>query len=154
SPNNALTQDVADDVAINSVAALSTTGGDVAASVTVVQSGAPQPGAARLSQALWDTTFVRNGITFQASRTFYDAQNQPLSGFGPLAAKLVWTSSANGTATFDRGGATDPFTVGHDASLPLTGNHLLAAADTFIVNGASDDTLTNHFHSYDGTTSR
>src|SRR5262245_33113349 len=71
SPNNALTQDVADDVAINSVAALSTTGGDVAASVTVVQSGAPQPGAARLQQALWDTTFVRNGITFQASRTFY-----------------------------------------------------------------------------------
>src|SRR5438105_7528760 len=138
-PGTAITQDAADDLALNSVAALNTVGGDVQAGVSVSAGAAPQQGAAHLTAAFWDTTFTRNGVTYEASRTFYDALGNPLPGFGPTAAKLVWTSQASGTWE----GARDTATVGHNASLQITGNHLLAIADTFLVNGASDDTLLN-----------
>lgn len=150
-PGTPLNQDAADDIALNSVAALSTVGGDVQAGVSVSAGAAPQQGAAHLTATFWDTTFTRNGVTYNASRTFYDALGNPLPGFGPTAAKLVWTSQASGTWEGER----DTATVGHNASLQITGiPQLLAVADTFVVNGASDDTLLNRFRSYDGTRTR
>lgn len=150
SPTTAMTQDAADDIAINSVAAVGPVATDVGGSVALTSGPAPQPGAANVTPTASETTFVKNGITFTITRTFYDSGGNPLTGFGLTAARLVWTSQAAGTFESPR----DTAVIGHDASLIVTGNALLAAADTLIFNGASDDTLLNHFTSYDGTQQR
>lgn len=145
-----ITQDTADDVAINTVAALGILGGDVEGSISASSGLSPQFGPARVRSVQTDTTFVRDSITFHVQRTFYDALNQPLPAFGPTAARLVWVSDASGHFT----GPRDTASVGHHAALTVTGNGLLAVADTLILNGASNDTLTNAFRSYDGNTTR
>src|SRR5258706_734890 len=150
SPGTPMTQDSADDVALNTIVAMNTLGGDVEGAVTVSGGATPQFASTRVHAVQFDTTFVRDSVTFHVSRTFYDALNAPLPGFGPTAAKLVWVSDASGHWTGER----DTASVGHSASLIVTGNGLLAVADTLILNGTSADTLTNSYRSYDGSTTR
>jgi hypothetical protein len=149
SPNGAVTaQQNADDMAIQTVTALTVVGGDVQ---NVIQGTPSAPaGPARMTpvHAMWDTTVVLGGITYQASRTFYDASDNPLPGFGPTAVRLAWTSRAYGT--FE--GARDTATVGHAAALDVHG--IQSSEDTLRFDGGSQDTLQNTFRSYDGSRTR
>ena len=140
-----LTQDAADDAALQVAVSLGVVGTDVGAAGSAFATTAPPAG---LSAAAYDTTFIRNGLTYAITRTFYDAHNDPMSGWNPLAVRMVWTSRAWGTLTGDR----DTATVGHSASLDVRG--IQAGADTLHVAGFSNDTLLNTFRSYDGTRTR
>jgi len=97
------------------------------------------------SSALWDTTWTgANGLTFSASRTFYDAGDNALPGWSPAAVRVHRTSSATGTVA----GVRDTFAVGHAGTFDMRG--IEAGQDTLRIDGGSLDTLTNHFHSLDG----
>jgi hypothetical protein len=103
---------------------------------------------ARPAWALWDTTVTEGGLTYTISENFYDAQNQLLTGYGPDAVKLVWTSAVTGAIETLR----DTATVAHHAVLQLTGIQPADTAVTF--QGTALDTLRNTFRSYDGTRTR
>ncbi len=96
------------------------------------------------ARAVWDTSFTWNGITYEASRTFYDALDNELPGYGPLAVRMRWTSRAYGTYQ----GPRDTASVGHAATLDLRG--LQAGQDTVRLDGVCRDTLQNTFRSLDG----
>ncbi|HET7224398.1 MAG TPA: hypothetical protein VFK69_01695 [Candidatus Eisenbacteria bacterium] len=140
-----LSQDQADDAALQVAAGLHVVGTDVSASGSAYVTGAPQAG---LQQAQFDTVFVNNGITFEITRTFFDAAGDSLSGYGPTAVRLLWTSRAFGTFSTDR----DTATVGHDAALDV--RNIEAGKDTLDFAGFSNDSLQNVFRSYDGTRTR
>src|SRR5262245_58159506 len=73
-PIGGFDQQAADEIAIQAATSLSVVGGDVELAVTTAPLAA-QAGAreARPASAQWDTTIVAGGITYEASRTFYDA---------------------------------------------------------------------------------
>jgi len=141
-------QQNADDMAIQSVTALSVVGGDVQNVIRGTPSAPMAPARIAPARAQWDTTIVVGGITYQASRTFYDASDTPLAGFGPTAVRLSWTSRAFGT--FE--GPRDTATVGHTALLDVHG--IQSTADTLQFDGAAQDTLQNSFRSWDGNRER
>jgi len=144
-PPAGMSATTADDIAVQAVASLGVVGGDVqfAISTTPPTLAAARP--ARPARALSETTFVSNGITFHASRTFYDANDTELPGYGPTAVRLHWTSTANGTWE----GPRDTAEVSHDAAIDVRG--IDAGNDFLTFDGASDDTLQNRFRSLDGT---
>ena len=144
-PGGAMTAQTADDLAIQAATGLVLLGGDIQLSV----SSTPQapPAAARRAlpaRAAWDTTVTWNGITYQASRTFYDALDNQLSGYGPLAVRLRWTSRASGSYA----GPRDTASVGRDALLDVRG--IQGGQDTLRFDGTAHDTLQNTFRSLDG----
>lgn len=140
-----LSQDQADDAAAQVSTNLDVIGVDVAGAGSAYVTGAAQTG---VTQAQFDTTFVRNGVTFQITRTFYDAAGNPLSGFGPTAVRLLWTSHASGMFTTDR----DTASISHDAALDV--RNIQVTKDTLDLAGFSNDSLQNVFRSYDGTRTR
>jgi hypothetical protein len=148
----AVNQTTADDLALQSVASFNVVAGDVQVAVGGTPSAAaravPVPGGSRPYRALWDTTFVQSGITYTASRTFYDADDNPLSDYGPTATWLRWTSRATGTYE----GPRDTATVAHSAQLDVHG--IQAGQDTLKFDGGCADTLENRFRSYDGSRTR
>jgi hypothetical protein len=148
-------QETADDVAIQSV----TNVGLLAAEVSALIGSTPmlpQHGtreaemyvARNPARVAWDTTFTNNGVTWEASRTFYDALDNPLPGWSPIAARMRWTSRAWGTYT----GPRDTASVGHAAILDVRG--IDGIQDTLPFDGTSNDTLQCSFRSYDGTRTR
>ena len=145
-------QTTADDMALQAVASFQVVAGDVQVAAFGTPSAparaVPIPGGSRPYRALWDTTFVQSGITYTASRTFYDADDNPLSDYGPTATWLKWTSHATGTYE----GPRDTASVGHSANLDVHG--IQAAQDTLKFDGGCADTLQNRFRSYDGTRTR
>lgn len=148
-PNtSAVTQDVADDLALQTSLHLRTIGVEVDAATTAM-TGAPSPvqGTA-MTRAAFDTTFVLNGITFEISRTFFGPGGELLQGYGPTAVRMVWTSRAYGSVMTAR----DTATIGHSGQLDVDGIH--ATRDTLTFVGLSLDTLTNTFRSFDGTRTR
>ena len=144
-PVDGFDQQAADEIAIQAATSLTIVGGDVELAMTSSPS-ASQAGArqARPAHALWDTTIVAGGITYEASRTFYDAAGGELAGYGPLAVRMRWTSRAYGTYE----GPRDTASVGHDALLDFTG--IEVAQDTVTIDGVCRDTLENRFRSLDG----
>ena len=155
-PSNPMTQDAADDIALNTVVALNTAGGDVegassSAGASVVQAGDAHARAARMSATQFDTTFVRDSVTFHVTRTWLGVLGDTLSGPGPSASRLLWTSDASGHWTGERNTAQ----VGHHGGLTVSGTRpLLALADTVVFNGAAFDTLDNRFRSLDSLRTR
>jgi hypothetical protein len=147
-PDAATAQSDADDVASQSVLVLDQIGLDLEGAVAGVDTGPVESlGPAPIS-ALWDSTFTRDGITIEASRNFYDAQDNPLPRFGPTAVRLVWTSRVYGTVETQR----DTAIVGHSASMEFRG---IQPADTAaVISGTALDTLANRFRSLDGTRTR
>jgi hypothetical protein len=145
-PIGGVDQQAADEIALQAATSLTVVGGDVEFAVLTVPL-APQAGArqARPARALWDTTIVSGGITYEASRTFYDAAGGELAGYGPLATRMRWTSRAYGTYQ----GPRDTASVGHDALLDFTG--IEVGQDTVRIDGICRDTLENRFRSLDGT---
>jgi hypothetical protein len=139
-----LTQDAADDAALQVAANLDVISGDVQGATNFAVA-AP---ARMTGDAPSDTSFTRGGITYQCARTFYDANNQVLPGWSPLAVRVVWTSRAFGTLMTER----DTATVGHDASLDV--RNIQVGKDTLNFGGFSDDTLDSRSRSFDGTTWR
>ena len=144
-PGGGVDQQAADDIAIQATTGLTVVGGDVEFAMTTIPL-APQAGArqATPARALWDTTVTWNGITYQASRTFYDAAGGTLPDYGPLAVRMRWTSRAYGTYQ----GPRDTASVGHDALLDVRG--IQAGQDTIRFDGTCRDTLQNTFRSLDG----
>jgi hypothetical protein len=139
-------QQTADDLAIQTAINVTLVGGDLEFAMSSTPL-APQAGARQASpaRALWDTTVVANGITYEASRTFYDAAGAPLPDYGPLAVRLRWASRAFGTFVSPR----DTASVGHDAVLDVRG--IQAGEDTLTFDGTCLDTLQNRFRSLDGS---
>lgn len=148
-PTGTMTQQTADDIAVQAAANMGVLNGDLQFAVST--SPQPAPSGARRARpvaALWDTTFVYGGITFQASRSFYDALDNLLPGYGPLATRLRWTSRAYGTYQ----GPRDTAIVGHAAVLDIRG--IEVGQDTLKLDGTCQDTLQNTFRSLDGLTTR
>ena len=147
-PGTNLTQDTADDVALQVGLNLQSTGLEVEAAATSVAGSAPVQGTAATQAQVFDTTFARNGITFEITRTFYGPLGEELPGYGPTAVRMVWTSRAYGTIETTR----DTATIGHSGSLDVHG--IQATKDTLTFAGLALDTLTNHFMSFDNTRER
>jgi hypothetical protein len=141
-------QQNADDMAIQTVAAMDVVGGDVSIAIQGTPSSPAGPARMAPARALWDTTFTHSGLTYEASATFFDASDNPLAGYGPLAVRLAWASRAYGTYRGER----DTATVGHGAALDVHG--IQAGQDTLRFDGACHDTVQNVFRSLDGTRTR
>jgi len=148
-PAPGMTATTADDIVVQSVASLAVVSGDFQYAISTTPQSAPA-GARQVMpvRALWDTSFVHNGLTFEASRNFYDADDNLLPGYGPLAVRLHWTSRAYGTYVGER----DTASVGHEAILDVRG--IQAGQDTLQFDGACHDTLQNTFRSLDDTRMR
>jgi len=148
SPNSNVTQQEADDVATQSVVAIDIFGDDFA-NAAISTPAAPSPGPARAARAQWDTSFVSGiGLSYQASRTFFDAADNQLPYYGPNAVRMRWNSHASGLLVTAR----DSATVGHGVVLDVRG--IQSAADTLQLDGTSSDSLLNKFVSYDGLRTR
>jgi len=144
-PGTGMSAQTADDLAIQTATSLTIVGGDVQYALSTTPQ-APPAGArrARPARAVWDTSFTWNGITYEASRTFYDALDNELPEYGPMAWWMRWTSRAYGTYE----GPRDTASVGHDALLDFHGIYF--GQDTVQVDGICRDTLENTFRSLDG----
>jgi hypothetical protein len=140
-----MTAQTADDLAVQTATSLTVVGGDVQYALSTTPQ-APAAGArqARPARAVWDTSFTWNGITYEASRTYYDALDNELPDYGPLVMRMRWTSRAYGTYE----GPRDTASVGHDALLDFRG--IQFGQDTVRVDGICRDTLQNTFRSLDG----
>ena len=143
-----LTQEGSDELVLQVLTGFSIAGGDLQ-SALAGGGGAPTAlTAARPMAALWDTAFSANGLTYQATRTFYDAGGNPLPGYGPEARRLHWTSRATGTWSSEG----DTATVGHASRFDVLG--IEPAQDTLEIDGQCLDTLMTHFTCLDGQTSK
>lgn len=148
-PSSGMTSTTADDIAVQTVASLGIMGGDVQFAVsTTPPASAARTRRARPALALWDTTFVYGGITYEATRDFYDELDNLLPSYGPTAVRLHWTSRAYGTYE----GPRDTASVGHTGVLDVRG--IQAGQDTVQFDGACHDTLLSTFRSLDGTRTR
>lgn len=144
-----MNQTTADDFALQALASLDVVAGDVQVSIVSTPSAPAAPAGVAPARAMWDTTYTTsNGLTYSASRTFYDASDNALPGWSPSAVRLHWTSTATGTAE----GPVDTATVGHAGVLDARG--IEAAQDTLKFDGVCLDTLLNRFRSLDGTRTR
>lgn len=144
-PEPAVSHQEADDVALQTMVALSIFGDDFGNAVSATPAGP----AARPFRAAWDTTITSgSGLTYQASRDFYDAADNLLADYGPTAVRLRWTSHAGGLIVTPR----DSCTVGH--ALVLDARGIQSTVDTLQLDGTQTDTLLNKFTSYDGTRTR
>jgi hypothetical protein len=143
-PPATMNQSTADDFAVQTVASLELLGGDVAVAVGSTPPSANVSPRVAPMRAQWDTSFTQNGLTYEASRTFYDALDIALPGWTPTAVRLHWTSRAYGTVEWPR----DTATVGHASVLDVRG--IQAGTDTLVFGGTCLDTLLNHFQSLDG----
>lgn len=102
--------------------------------------------AASFAQA--DTTFTSGGITYTLGVTFYDAGNNALSGYSPLATRMVVTSRATGLFTGQQFAAS----LAEAGTLDVTG--IEAAKDTLSFNGSCADSVDAAFQSRDGLGTR
>jgi len=143
-PVGSMTVQTADDVAMQAAANVGVMQGDLQFAISTTPPALARARQATPSRALWDTTYTYYGITFQASRNFYDALDNLLPSYGPLAVWLRWTSTATGTYE----GPRDTASVVHSAILDLHG--IQAGQDTLQLDGACLDTLQNRFRSLDG----
>lgn len=141
----AMNQATADDFAVQAVAGLDVVSGDVQVAVSATPPPSPMSSRVAPARALWDTTYTgSNGLSYSASRTFYNAADVALPGWTPLATRLHWTSTATGTIA----NAQDTLTVGHESVLDARG--IEAGQDTLRFDGFCVDTLFNRFRSLDG----
>ena len=145
SPEPNVSQQEADDVALQTLLTVNIFGDDLGNAI----SSTPAGPAARPFRAQWDTTITSgSGLTYQASRTFYDAANNALADYGPTAVRLRWTSHAAGLVVTPR----DSVTIGHALLLDVRG--IQSAVDTLQLDGSQSDSLLNKFTSYDGLRTR
>ena len=105
------------------------------------------PNAAAIAASA-ETTFSAGAITYTVTRTFYDADGNPLSDYGPSATRLRLTARATGSISTQQWSAS----VGRKGILDVTG--IQAGEDTLQFDGAGNDTLQCHFMSYDGNRER
>lgn len=140
-----LSQEAADDIAMEAAFSLQLVGGDL----EPVLGGQPlaPAGVTRMRpvQALFDTSYTYGELTYEASRTYYDALDVALPGYGPTAVRIHWTSRANGTRT----GPRDTAEVKRAALLDVRG--IQQAQDTLRFDGTNTDTLLIRFLSFDST---
>ena len=105
------------------------------------------PNAAAISASA-ETTFSAGAITYTVTRTFYDADGNPLPDYGPSATRLRLTARATGSISTAQWSAS----VGRAGILDVTG--IQSAEDTLQFDGAGNDTVQCHFLSYDGSRER
>lgn len=152
---NAFTQADADDIAAQAgqaAAAGVLTNMNAADGASGGVSGSPaarfpsRAGAGAFAQA--ETTFTSGNVTYTLGVTFYDADGNELSGYGPLAHRMLVTTRATGSVTSQQFNAT----LGHAGTLDVTG--LEAALDTLVFDGACNDSVDASFQSLDGLRTR
>lgn len=143
-----LTQEGSDELVVQVLTGFTIAGGDLQSALAGSTAAWTALAGASPMAAMWDTTFTTHGLTYQATRTFYDGSGNELPGYGPTARRLHWTSRATGTFT-DEG---DTATVGHASRFDVLG--IEPDQDTLVVNGQCLDTLMTHFTCLDGQTSR
>jgi hypothetical protein len=145
-----VSQLAADDLAIQlGASAASGTGGVGAEFTTIVQSlpgsGGPLKGPSLESVTVAaDTVWVVGGVTYEASRSWYDAQRQAVASWGPTVVGMLWNSRASGTVT----GARYQGSVSRSTQFDIGG--VATDMDTATVNGAVQDTCQSAFSSMDG----
>jgi len=143
-----MSQESADDVVLQTTFTLQFVGGDLEPILESQPLAAESPSRVRPARALFDTTYAWNGLTYEATRTYYDALDMALPAYGPTAVRVHWTSRASGTVMGER----DTATVGRNAALDLRG--IQAGQDTLRLDGTAQDTLLSRFRSFDGTRTR
>lgn len=147
-----MSQSSADDFAVQAVAALQVVTADVQMAVSSTPPASPMSAMSRHirpARAMWDTSFTgSNGLSYAASRTFYDALDVEQPVWSALVTRVQWTSTATGTIA----GPQDTASVSHEAALDLRG--VEAGQDTLRFDGGCIDTLFNRFRSLDGTRTR
>jgi len=141
-----VTQDVADDLALQTAASLDVTEADILTAVSTTPATAT--GASQPARAQWDTTFTQGALTITATRNFFDAAGNVLPDHDPIAVRLLWTSHIFGTREWPR----DTAAVDHEAVLDVRG--IQAGVDTLKFDGGVFDSLFHRFRSYDGTRTR
>lgn len=144
-PTN-LDQASADDIAAQAGASLGLGSGGAmmelgvaAASVPGAPSLAPPTMLMRVSAASPDTSFSVGGLNVTLTRTFFNAQNGALDGYGPDAVRLVATSRIFGSISAPRYEAS----IGHSGSLDVDG--IAPSADTLTFDGFAYDTVQSQF---------
>jgi hypothetical protein len=147
SPETALTQDAANDVAVQTNFALDQLGLDVDGALNNMGPMLTTRPAILPLHAAWDTTVTFGGLTATVSRNFYDADNVLLPGYGLTAVKMTWLSHIWGTTQTPR----DTATVQHHSEYTFLG---IQPTDTLLINGTCADTLLNKFHSLDSLVTR
>jgi hypothetical protein len=174
---NSLSQQMADDIALQAAAALTRNSGGLMLELDAGSSSVPANVALRVrpgdpglgtrhgitlndegpsprepnvtaTAASAETTFTVGSITYTVTRAFYDASGNPLPDYGPSAAKLRITATADGSITTARWSAT----IGRAGILDVIG--IQAGEDTLEFNGAGNDTVQCQFQSYDGAQER
>jgi hypothetical protein len=149
-----LTQDDADDLALQSVIALDPWGPMIEASSGMSAPGAISPapsgiptaprsgfrGDATTGVPVWhDTTFTRGNVTFTLTRRFFDLFGDSQDAYGPTTDSVYATSRVTGSV------ASPQF----DASFGQAGwigvGGLNPMISVLTISGQSDDTLSTHF---------
>ena len=143
-----LTQNEANDVALQTSFALDQVGLDVEGAMGSLGPGLLLRQGALPMQAAWDTTVTFDGMTAEILRDFYDAGNNVLADYGPTAVRMNWKSHIWGTVE----SARDTATIQHHANWDFTGIQPLDT--TLTLNGNCADTLLNKFHSLDSLLTR
>jgi hypothetical protein len=87
-------------------------------------------------------------VTYTLGVTFYDADGNLLSSYGPLAHRMLVTTRATGAVSGPQFSAS----LGHAGTLDVTG--LEASLDTLVFNGACNDSVDASFQSLDGLRTR
>jgi hypothetical protein len=142
-------QETANQVAIQlGASAASGTGGVGAEFTTIVQSlpgsGGPLKGPSLESvNVAADTVWVVGGVTYEASRSWYDANQQPVSQWGPTVVGMLWNSRATGTVT----GQQFYGHIWRTTQFDIYG--VAADQDTATVNGTVQDSCQSQFSTMD-----
>jgi len=149
-------QQSADDVAVLAAATLTGSSGGLLLELEAGSGSVPSTAALRLrpgepapyASATSETTFSVGSVEYTVSRTFYDADGNTLSGYGPEATHLRITCRAQGSVSAPQ----------REASIARFGVHdvtgIEAGRDTLQFDGAGNDTIQCHFTSFDGMRER
>lgn len=152
-----LSQQAADDIAVQSAAALTGSSGGLMVELDAGAGSIPASAPWRLNpgepvgnfrSAAAETTITVGAITFTVTRAFYDDDDNELPSYGPTATRLRITTRATGSIDTPHWDAS----IGRASILDITG--IEAVRDTLQFDGAGNDTAQAHFTSFDGLRER
>ncbi len=145
-PATGIGQTAADDVAMQTSAALVPTELDLTSAMAGSDTTTFLGHGILRGWASVDTTFTRGPFTVHVTRTFFDSTNTVIAVYDSTARSMVWTSQITGTRINDG----DSLVVSHGAVFTFTG-----LQDSLItMNGSALDSLFHKFHQLNGDSTR
>lgn len=145
-PNAGIGQNAADDVAMQTSAALVPTSLDLTSAMSGSDTTSFLGHGILRGWTTVDTTFTRGGFTVHVTRTFFDSTNAVIAMFDSTARTMVWTSQIHG----GRSNANDSLVVGHAAVFTFSG----LQDSVLTLNGSALDSLFHKFQKLNGDTTR